>query len=115
MLNLYKKNAGSFASAGYKNIKIQEFDRILDQDLSNSSVQLPIALNKPNSTFIFYGDTIADTIQITNYSIQPVLHSGYCGYQLQLSEPVVSYSTFSSYNITFFDSSNYNLNVNIYP
>lgn len=114
LLNL-KINTGSFASAGYKHIKIQEYDRIIDQDLSQFYVQLPIALNQPNSTFIFYGDSIADTLQIANYSIQPVLHSGYCGYQLQLSEPEVSYSTFSGFNITSFDISNYNLNVNIYP
>ena len=79
-----------------------EYDRELENLYLNTNyLDLPIALNKSFSTFVFHGDSISDTLQIGNYSVEPYIEN-YCGYQIRMTEPQLTYHTFNNYNVTHY-------------
>ena len=89
-----------FSDLGYHSAKILEYDREIDSLYFNSNfLTLPIALNKTTSTYVIYGDTISDTLQVSAYRLEPYIED-YCGYQLRLTPPDLASHTFHNYNVT---------------
>lgn len=75
-----------------------------DYNIGSNAFYLYLNVNSERNTFIITGTKFTDTLAVSGFNPRVIYYDDKCGYQLEIDNPSIVYTTMKNYNIKSFDS-----------